>query len=216
MKQLTSQQENTLKVLDAKLRDYFESDRSGHDFDHVLRVVRMSQSLTSDDANLFVVTITAYLHEIFDDKLQLPFNSVEEVAQKFDLDFEGYEEQIEQDIRSIGFKGGFDSKPSRTLEAKYVSDADLLDAMGAIGIARAFYYAGSKGLPFHDSRLDGVIAENYDEYRNLTRNAIAHFDEKLLKLVHVIETDEGRLVAKKRHEILSSYYDAFYSEIKGS
>lgn len=214
MKQLTTNQKEILDRIDSNIYELFATDASGHDYDHMKRVVNLTTRLLVDKADPFVAYCVAYLHDIFDDKLSKPFDSFEEMMLVWGIDFEGQQDRIKEDIFSLGYKGGF-TKQDKTLEAQIVYEADLLDAMGAVGIARAFYYAGYKGLPFHDSRLEGLKAENYDEYRNLKRNAVAHFEEKLLRLKDEFQTAKGQELAKVKHQKLEDFYQEFYEELKG-
>lgn len=209
---LTSKQIKTINKLEHHLFALFKDEASGHDFGHIKRVVGLTTRLLHEPADAFIALVVAYLHDVFDDKLTITSLSFDVLMTQWGIDLEDSHEQIERDIKTIGYKGGYQT-PSRSLEATIVSDADLLDSMGAIGIARAFYYAGFKGLPFHDDTLMGVVATNYDDYRNLKRNAIAHFDEKLLKLKDAVVTPKAKKMADQRHQILKKFYDDFYQEL---
>lgn len=214
MKHLTNKQTSTLKNLEHYIQDFFKEDKTGHDFGHIKRVVDLTARLLVDKANPFVCLVAAYCHDLFDDKLEMPFKSIEELEEISGLDFEGQNMRIQKVIDELGYKGGFDDV-SRSLNAQIVYEADLLDASGAIGIGRAFYYAGSKGHIFHDPSLEGVQASNYDEYRSLSRNVIAHFDEKLLKLKDEMKTDKAKKIANQRHELLVMFVKAFKEEVEG-
>ncbi len=211
MGSLSRAQIQTLEAVDRNIKDLFSSDASGHDYDHIKRVVNLTARLLVDKANPFVTFMIAYMHDVFDDKMSFEYTSLNQYVEGWDIDLEGYDDLIEEGIASIGFKNG--KVVERSLEASIVSDADFIDAMGAVGIARAFYYAGYKGLPFHDNELEGLKAKNYDEYRNLKRNVVAHFDEKLLKLIDFVATEKGREIAVERHEIMVSFYNQFMSEV---
>lgn len=211
MRQLSKSQIQTLEVVDRNIKDLFSSDTSGHDYDHIKRVVNLTARLLVDKANPFVTFMIAYMHDVFDDKLSFEYTSLDQYVEGWNIDLEGYDDLIEEGIASIGFKNG--KVVERSLEASIVSDADFIDAMGAVGIARAFYYAGYKGMPFHDKELEGLKAKNYDEYRNLKRNVVAHFEEKLLKLIDFVVTEKGREIAVERHEIMVSFYNQFMSEV---
>lgn len=211
MGSLSRAQIQTLEAVDRNIKDLFSSDASGHDYDHIKRVVNLTARLLVDKANPFVALMIAYMHDVFDDKLSFENRCLSQYIEQWKLDLAGFETEIEEGILSIGFKNG--RKIVRSLEARIVSDADLIDAMGAVGIARAFYYAGFKGLPFHNKDLEGIVADDYHEYRNLKRNAIAHFDEKLLKLIDYVETDKAKVIARERHDVLVAFYNQFMREI---
>lgn len=214
MMQLTKTQIQTLNTVEVNIKSLFKNDFTGHDYDHIKRVVNLTTRLLVEEANHFVTLMIAYFHDVFDDKLivNTEYSTLNDYVVAWQLDLDGFDAEIAEGIKSIGFKGGF-VKVEKSLEATIVSDADYLDSMGAIGIGRAFYYAGSKGLPFHDSDLEGLVATDYDSYRNLQRNAIAHFDEKLLKLKNYIVTPKGRELAERRHQVLQEFYKEFYDEL---
>lgn len=209
--QLNNKQLELIDQIDVWVSHHFENDKTGHDFHHTKRVVSWTTRLLVPSCNAFVAIMIAYLHDVFDDKLDA--SSVKTLVD-LDFDFLGFDQEIWDGIKSIGYKGGFTST-TRSLEAQIVSDADTLDAMGAVGIARAFYYAGYKGLPFHDPSLEGIVAQDYVEYRSLSRNAIAHFDEKLLKLIDYVKTDKAKEFAKVKHQILLDFYHTFLDEVSG-
>lgn len=209
MKHLT----NNLEIVQKEVEKLLKSDKTGHSYDHIKRVVGLTTRLLVDEACEYTALMIAYLHEIFDDKLLLPYDNLDEIYETWGLVKTDHFSEIEKGIKSIGFKGGFEVS-EKSLEAQIVSDADLLDAMGAIGIGRAFYYAGSKGQPFHDYELEGVVATDYLSYRSKNKNVMGHFDEKLLRLKDFIVTEKGKQMAQKRHKMLQLFYDTFYEELK--
>ncbi len=214
MTHLTDKEQFNLNRVEEKVYQLFSDDNSGHSYDHIKRVVNLTTRLIVKRADYYVTLMIAYLHDIFDDKMDFGFKDMSSLYETWGLHEDGKLNLIDEGVKSIGFKGGFVAK-EKSLEAQIVSDADLLDAMGAIGIARTFYYAGHKGIPFHDTKLEGVIAMDYEDYRHLKRNAIAHFDEKLLNLKDYIVTDKGKAIAKKRHDLIETFYKDFMDEIHG-
>jgi len=204
---------NNLEIVQKEVEKLLKSDKTGHSYDHIKRVVGLTTRLLVDEACEYTALMIAYLHEIFDDKLLLPYDNLDEIYETWGLVKTEHFSEIEKGIKSIGFKGGFEVS-EKSLEAQIVSDADLLDAMGAIGIGRAFYYAGSKGQPFHDYELEGVVATDYLSYRSKNKNVMGHFDEKLLRLKDFIVTEKGKQIAQKRHKMLQLFYDTFYEELK--
>lgn len=214
MKHLNNHEIAYLKVVEENVEKHFKNDTSGHNYDHIQRVVDLTTRLLVEGACIYTTYMIAYLHDMFDDKLDSPYANLSEVYAAWGLEKDEKFEAIEKGILSIGYKGGFEHQ-TRSLEADIVSDADLLDAMGAIGIGRAFYYAGSKGQPFHERSLEGVVSTNYKEYRNLKRNVLAHFEEKLLKLKNEIVTQRGKVIAVHRDEVLRRFYKQFKDELDG-
>ena len=212
---LDFKQEETIHKIHDHVESFFKSDFTGHDFEHIKRVVNLTRRFLMEENN-FVALCIAYMHDLFDDKL----NKVKDIDQAFmqlitewNLDLLGYHDDILEGIKSIGFKGGF-NQVKQSQEASLVQDADYLDAMGAIGIARTFYYAGSKGHPLYNPELKDVKIESEEDYRSLERNAIVHFDEKLLKLKDLIKHPKAQALAKERHQILLDFYQQFMKEIK--
>ena len=213
---LDSKQQQTINELHDHVKNFLKEDTTGHDFEHIKRVVKLTtRFLTSE--NHFVALSIAYMHDLFDDKINkvdnidVEFNKL--IKNKWNLDLADSHQAILQGIKSIGFKGGF-NKATQSKEASLVSDADYLDAMGAIGIARTFYYAGSKGHPLYKEELKNIEIHNEEDYRNKERNAIAHFDEKLFKLKDLIKNPQAKILAEKRHAYLIEFYNGFMDEIK--
>ena len=214
MKPLTDKQSQNLEIVEKEVMQLFKSDTSGHSYDHIKRVVDLTARLVVEGADLYTTMMIAYLHDILDEKLDFGYDNLEDVYLEFGLEMDETFKDIEHGVLSIGYKGGY-TVMEKSLEAQIVSDADMLDAMGAIGIGRAFYYAGSKGQPFHDSGLEGVVSDDIESYRNRKRNVIAHFDEKLLKLKGLIVTPKAKIIAVGRHEFLRKLYEQYMDELSG-
>lgn len=211
---LDFKQEQTIHKIHDHVESFFKSDLTGHDFEHIKRVVKLTTRFLMEE-NHFVAISIAYMHDLFDDKI----NKVNDINKAFktlmtewDLDLLGFDQEILEGIKSIGFKGGF-NQVIQSPEASLVQDADYLDAMGAIGIARTFYYAGSKGHPLYNPKLKDVEIHSEDDYRTKERNAIAHFDEKLLKLKDLIKHPKAQALARERHKILLDFYKQFMDQI---
>lgn len=200
------------------VRNHFEGEGTGHDWWHIHRVTEVAKNLANrEGADLFICEMAALLHDVADDKL----NESEEAGMKKVIDWleqqhiESKEkEHILEIISTISFKGGTGS-PVRTLEAQVVQDADRLDAIGAIGIARTFMYAGSKGSLIHDPSIEVRETMTKEEYRKGKSTAINHFYEKLLKLKDLMNTEAGKEMAEERHEYMVSFLQQFYHEWEG-
>lgn len=195
-----------------------EHDTSGHDWWHIHRVVQMAQRLAREEgADSFICTIAALLHDVADEKLN---DSKESGLLKVRNWLE--EQQLQQDelehimeiISNMSYNGGT-NPPMRTLEGQVVQDADRLDAIGAIAIARAFQYAGWKGHPIHDPNLPPRESMTAEEYRNGKTTAINHFYEKLLKLKDRVNTPSAKVIAEERHRYMEQYVERFYKEWDG-
>lgn len=211
---LTFKEEKSIKQIHDVIENIFSKDRSGHDFEHIKRVVNLTaRFITNEDE--FTVLAIAYMHDLFDDKIN-PVADLDNAFMTFienhEINLLGRDKQVLEGIQAIGFKGGFNKK-RLSPEAQIVSDADYLDAMGAIGIARCFYYAGSKGQVLYDHE-EIVEIHSEEEYRNKERTAINHFDEKLLKLQDKIINPIAKDMAKERHQFLLDFYNRFWKEVK--
>ncbi|MCA1030397.1 HD domain-containing protein [Bacillus timonensis] len=193
-------------------------DSSGHDWWHIFRVHKIAKRIAiAESADLFIVEMAALLHDIADEKLneseKAGLNKVRLWLNKMNIN------QLDQNdilniITSISFKGG-NQPPVNTLEAKIVQDADRLDAIGAIGIARTFAYAGSIGDLIYDPNVKVRSSMTKEEYRLGKSTAINHFYEKLLKLERTMNTTTGKKEAKKRHQFMETYLQQFFKEWNG-
>ncbi|WP_456278689.1 HD domain-containing protein [Bacillus sp. AK128] len=200
------------------VRNILENDSSGHDWWHIVRVYNIANELAKEEqADLFVVKMSALLHDVADEKL----NESEEIGIKRVSDWldSCHIEQEKKDhilyiIQNMSFKGG-NQAPLTSIEGKVVQDADRLDAIGAIGIARTFAYAGTKGDVLHDPTLQ--VRENMtkEEYRKGKSTPINHFYEKLLKLKDLMNTDSAKRVAEQRHLYMEQYLNQFMKEWNG-
>ena len=200
------------------VREKLLNEGSGHDWYHIERVWKMAVTLAEEEqANRFVVELAALLHDLIDDKLvSNKEDAIQEVM--YWLDGVGVSskdsEKVLEIIDSISFKGG-NTRKLETIEAQVVQDADRLDAIGAIGIARCFAYAGSVGHPLFDPELSVREDMTEKEYRKGKTSAVHHFYEKLLKLKDLMNTDAARRIAEERHAFMEEYLTQFFNEWEG-
>jgi uncharacterized protein len=193
---------------------------SGHDWWHIERVWRMARRIgQAEGADLLVVELAALLHDIADWKAHGGDSTVgpeKAMAWLNSLDVDpAIARNTCQIIADISFKGARVEQPMLSLEGKVVQDADRLDAIGAIGIARAFAYGGSKGRVIHDPTCTPVDHQTADSYLNNNGATINHFYEKLLLLKDRMNTATGKAIAEKRHKFLEDYLRRFYEEWEG-
>ncbi|MFP7297936.1 HD domain-containing protein [Neobacillus niacini] len=201
------------------VRNELGEDATGHDWYHVDRVRRAALHICSEEqaGDPFIIEMAALLHDIPDEKLN---DSAEAGKKKLDLFFQSIElpdeaqNAIVQIIESISYKGGRKTE-LKSIEAKIVQDADRLDAIGAIGIARAFAYGGKKGQPIYDPAINVREEMSLEEYRKGKSTSIHHFYEKLLKLKDLLNTDTAKNMAEKRHQMMEQYLEQFYLEWDG-
>ncbi|MGU3473662.1 HD domain-containing protein [Paenibacillus sp. D51F] len=194
-------------------------DLTGHDWWHVHRVAKMADRLASlEGADRFVSVLAALLHDVVDEKLN---ESKESGLRKVEdwLEVQLVQERdrvhVMEIISTMSYNAGA-NPPMRTIEGQVVQDADRLDAIGAIAIARAFLYAGVIGHPIHDPELPPRESMTKEEYRKAKSTAINHFYEKLLKLKDRINTASARQIAEERHRYMAGYLDQFMSEWEGN
>lgn len=207
--------EHILRSAEFFAREELGKDSSGHDWWHIYRVTKTAAAIAqAEGADLFVCELAALLHDIADEKLNDNHRAGLEkvrrwlIAQQVD---ESVTEHVMEIISTMSFKGGH-QPPMRTLEGKVVQDADRLDALGAIGIARTFAYSGAKQQLIHDPELPPRTEMTADEYRSGRSTAINHFYEKLLKLKDLMNTDYGKRVAEDRQLFTEQFLSRFYSE----
>ena len=201
------------------VRQTLANAEGGHDWWHIHRVwINAKRIAESEEANLLIVELAALLHDIADSKFH---NGDEEIgpatAGKFLESIAMGEEiiiHVQQIIQHISFKSGFDNKTFHSKELEIVQDADRLDAIGAIGIARAFSYGGYKGREIYNPEIQPNLNMSKEEYKNSTAPTINHFYEKLLLLKDKMNTATGKQMAEQRHQFMLNYLDQFYSEIK--
>jgi uncharacterized protein len=196
----------------------FCEDCSGHDYHHSIRVYNNATKIAeTEGGNLLLIKLAALLHDVDDRKL-FPNSENLEHARMFlhqnSLDNNSIN-AICEIIKSISYSGNGSCSPE-SIEGKIVQDADRLDALGAIGIARTFAYGGHKGRPIYDPDEKPIDHMTAEEYRNHTSNSINHFYEKLLKLKDLINTETARSMAEKRHAFIEDYLDEFLCEWNGT
>ena len=212
--------ESILKITENYVKTNFNQESTGHDWWHIKRVHDLSLQINEiEKKDEFIVGMIALLHDVFDEKFSdgNVKQNLENLMKKLNIYNEIDEKDIKNIIHSIenlGFKGGFNNIEISD-EGKIVQDADRIDAIGAIGIARCFAYNGKKGNIIYDPDMGIVEINNQEEYRNKKRHAINHFYEKLLKIKNTINTEAGKTIAIKRTEYMENFLDEFYKEWDG-
>ena|ERR1700712_406137 len=193
---------------------------AGHDWWHIQRVWNNAKLIGKDEAvDLFVVELAALLHDIADSKFH---NGDEELGPKVAAKFlssininAGVIEHVQQIIRNMSFKASFGEVLFTSPELQVVQDADRLDAIGAIGIARAFTYGGFKNREIYNPDITPNLKMSKDEYKNNAAPTINHFYEKLLLLKDKMNTPTGKKIAQERHRFMEQYLEQFYGEWEG-
>jgi len=203
-----------------ELQVYFENESTGHDYWHAERVWKSAIQLGAQESvNLKIVEAAALLHDVADWKMAEE-NRVEGLEKmEFWLNALGYSSSEKKEVLDIvdnmSFKGGTNNHKILSKEGQVVQDADRLDALGAIGIARAFAYGGSKGRPLHNPTQIPAEFEDFEAYKNHKGATVNHFYEKLFKLKELMNTKAGKAAAEDRHKFMELFLDQFYSEWEG-
>ena len=212
------------KKLIEKTRLYVEKelggDGSGHDWWHVYRVWSIAKKIAQkENADQTIVELAALLHDIADWK----FNDGDESAgpkqaaawlNKNGVD-PGLVDEVCDIISRLSYKGAGVATPMRTIEGKIVQDADRLDAIGAVGIARTFAYGGNKNRLMYHPEEAPVMHKNFKHYKNNKGHTINHFHEKLLLLKDRMNTESAKKLAEQRHLFMKNYLDRFHKEWDG-
>ncbi|MBI1902399.1 MAG: HD domain-containing protein [Planctomycetia bacterium] len=208
--------ENTARFVRGEMQE-----EGSHDWWHIRRVWQLAWRIgKAEGADTFVVEMAALLHDLDDWKLAaasgrapsdgIPRRAIAWVQScavpQSDLD------HIAGIIQSLSFKGANVETPMATLEGKVVQDADRLDAIGAVGIARAFAYGGHKGQPLWDPEVPPTLHDSFESYQRGAGSTINHFYEKLLLLAGRMNTKTGRDLARGRHAVMEQFLKDFFAE----
>lgn len=189
------------------------SQEGAHDEHHVLRVWNTAKIIAQEEkGDLLVIELAALLHDVDDWKFEDDKERTKTFLDTVDLPNEK-KEHILTIIEQISFKGaGVKTTPS-TIEGKIVQDADRLDAIGAIGIARCFAYGGFKGNKLHDPHEHPKQHESFEDYKENSNNSFNHFYEKLLLLKDLMNTEKGKELAEGRHTFMEQFLEQFEKEV---
>lgn len=202
------------------VKSKLDNAEGGHDWFHIERVYKNALSIADNEScNLTVVKLAALLHDIADSKFH---NGDETIGPKIAREFlesknldEATIEHVILIIENMSFKGGNFEKKFSSIELDIVQDADRLDAIGAIGIARAFNYGGFKNRPLYNPNIAPNLHLSKEEYKNSVSPTINHFYEKLLLLKDKMNTETGKQIAQERHHYMEGFLSQFYAEWDG-
>ena len=201
------------------IKQEFRDDSSGHDWWHIYRVWKNAISICERErADLFIVELAALLHDLDDWKFNESEDETPRRAQAW-MEACGVDSQINQTvceiIMHVSYKGAQVENKMNTLEGFIVQDADRLDAIGAIGIGRAFAYGGYKNRPMYDPETENQMHASFEQYKNSKSATINHFYEKLLLLKDKMNTATAKKIAEQRHEIMLKFLEQFMNEWEG-
>jgi len=205
-----------------EVKDIMGQEGTGHDWWHIYRVLEMAKNIGQQEkADMFVVQLAALLHDIADWKFNDGDDTVgpklaREILIKHQVSPEVVE-QVCEIVEKISFKGAGVSEEMPSVEGKVVQDADRLDAMGAMGIARTFAYGGHAGRPLYDPDNKPIMHQTKEDYFKAKSQgtSINHFYEKLLLLKDKMNTQAAKKLAEGRHKFLEEYLERFFQEWQG-
>jgi uncharacterized protein len=199
------------------VQDVFKHDATGHDWFHIERVYKMAVHLQSlEGGDLEIIELAALLHDISDHKMNGGIlNAGGNVAYELLIDSGSSEDKaqkVKEIVDGVSYKGANVEDNMRSIEGKIVQDADRLDAIGAIGIARAFAFGGNKNRPMYLPDSKPEMHNSFESYANSKSHTVNHFYEKLLLLKDRLNTATASKIGQERHEFMVEYLQQFYNE----
>jgi len=202
------------------VKEKLQNIESGHDWFHIERVYNNANLIANNEiCDSKVVKLAALLHDIADSKFNNGDETIGPETAKLFLEKENVEKQtidhIVKIIENISFKGGNFEQKFNSIELQIVQDADRLDAIGAIGIARTFNYGGFKNRQIYDPNISPNLKMSKEEYKKSEAPTINHFYEKLLLLKDKMNTETGKKMAQNRHDFMDLFLNQFYHEWEG-
>lgn len=204
--------------IQGQVKEILLNAEAGHDWHHIQRVcVNAKKILKHEVANEEIVMLGCLLHDIADPKFHQGDEEIGPRIAKQLLQKAGYTEEIQLEIetiiRGISFKNSFQVSSNPSIEFQIVQDADRLDALGAVGIARTFHYGGFKNRKLFDETIPPVIHQDKSTYTKSTSPTVNHFYEKLLLLKDKMNTSTAKQIASQRHEFMLTYLNHFFDEV---
>lgn len=217
---MQEEQESYIQTTIEFVKETLAGAEAGHDWFHIERVFKTAKTINATEGgDELIVSLAALLHDIADSK----FNGGDEeigprIAGEFlstlNLDSDTIT-HVQQIIKNLSYKASLGTVTFASKELDVVQDADRLDAIGAIGIARAFTYGGYKNRVLYNPEIPPALNMSKEEYKSSEAPTLNHFYEKLLLLKDLMKTESGKSIAQKRHDFMISYLDEFYQEWEG-
>jgi uncharacterized protein len=218
--QLTDEQKLTVEKTVQLVKEKLGDDSTGHDYFHIMRVRALAVRLAEEEgADVYVSELAALLHDIADWKFHGgDLNAGPRVASEWLQSIGEPAETIEKVtdiIKEVSYKGAGVKTTPQSIEGKVVQDADRLDALGAIGIARTFAYGGRFERQMYDPEQPPVMHQTFEQYKNAKGTTLNHFYEKILLLRERLNTDAARALADERHKYVEDFVERFLLEWEG-
>lgn len=212
--------EKIIKATTSFVKETLTDAEGGHDWWHIFRVCQLAKHIgQTEKVDMLIVELGALLHDIADAKFHEGDESIGPKKARAFLESLDIDNQIiihiEKIITNISFKGGKEKRTFSSLELDVIQDADRLDAMGAIGIARTFNYGGFKNRELYNPNIIPNLEMSKEEYKNSTAPTLNHFYEKLLLLKDRMNTTTGKTMAHHRHHYMKEFLNEFHSEWNG-
>jgi uncharacterized protein len=205
-----------IQKIKKRVKRLLKCETTGHDWWHAWRVWKIAKKIAKKEGgDLFVIELAALLHDVEDWKFNKRKNSEINLAKKWLSELKVDKKIINHIchiIKNISFKGAKVKNKIKTKEGKIVQDADRLDVLGAIGIARTFAYGGYKGREIYNPKIKPRLHRTFKEYREAKSTSINHFYEKLLLLKDRLNTKTAKKMAIKRHQFLEQFLKEFFTE----
>ena len=202
------------------VKEQLDGAEGGHDWFHIERVWKNAQLISkTEKADSLIVELGALLHDIADSKFHGGDETVGPIVARAFLAAQDVTEEVidhvEKIILNISFKGGNFNQTFKSPELDIIQDADRLDAIGAIGIARCFNYGGFKNRPLYNPEIEPNLNMSKEDYKKSAAPTINHFYEKLLLLKDRMNTETGKRIAQERHDYMEGFLEQFYDEWNG-
>ena len=202
------------------VKEILSDSEGGHDWYHIERVWKNALNIHQHEkkGDLYVIQLAALLHDIADAKFYEGDEAIGPATARIIMTKHQVPEKVKEEviriIENMSYRSSFSEHSYTSVELDIVRDADRLDAIGAIGIARAFNYGGFKNRPLYDPNIEPVEILSKESYVKNTGPTINHFFEKLLKLKDLMKTEKGKELAIKRHEYMCDFLEQFYTEVR--
>ncbi len=208
--------EDLINALSNDVQELFEGEGTGHDWWHIHRVMHNAIYIAEQEgAEVEIVQIAALLHDVGDHKFHYEKDASEKMITKMLKKYKVSNDFIDEIIgivSEVSFKGAEVATNPTSIEAKCVQDADRLDAIGAIGIARAFAFGGNRNRMIYDPNVAPKMHADFEAYKSDKGHTINHFYEKLLLLKGRMQTVTGKVMAEERHQFMETFLKQFYHE----